>query len=133
MSQISRLLTILILTPLIYGAAFKLGFNPPLASPLPYWASAEAHLSIGGTTWLTLMGVALLVGSQRILSNLLGFALVLCAMAATFIQDGQMLLTIGIAVGALLAFVLRSPSAWSKLYLVTSLIAIACLLIGRYA
>ena len=133
MNRLSQLLIILLLAPMIYGAAGALGVLPASASRLPYWASPDAHLAIGGTAWLTVMGAVMLSASNRALTNVVGLALVVAAMGAQVVPDLRLALTIGIAVGALLAYLLNSPASWAKLNLPLSVIAVVCLLIGQYA
>jgi len=129
MNDLSQLLAYILLAPMIYGAAGKLGFVTGNA----YWNDPLVILPLAGAAWLAGMGGILLASTSKALANITGFLLVLWAIGAQVSPDLMPMLALGIAIGALFMVVLNAPSGWAKANLPAALIAIACLLIGRYA
>lgn len=129
MNTLSRILAYILLAPMIYGAAGKLGF----ISGNAYWNDPLVILPLAGAAWLATMGGILLAGTSKGLANITGLVLVIWAIGAQVSPDLMPMLALGIAIGALFMVVLNAPSGWAKANLPAALIAIACLLIGRYA
>ena len=128
MNRFSRLLTIVLLIPLLYGAAGKLG----LVSGAKFWSDPAVILPLSGAAWLAAMGGIMLAGSGNVLANLAGMVLVFWAIGAQVSPDVLPMLALGTGVGAITMLVLNAPGGWARTNLILSLIAIGCLLIGRY-
>ena len=129
MNRFSRLLTTFLLVPLLYGAAGRLG----LVSGSKFWPDPAVILPLSGAAWLAAMGGIMLAGSgNNVLANLAGLVLVFWAIGAQVSPDVLPMLALGTAVGAITMLFLNAPAGWARSNMILSLIAISCLLIGRY-
>lgn len=128
MNKFSRLLTVLLLVPLLYGAGGALG----LVSGAKFWSDPAVILPLAGAAWLAALGGILLAGSGNFLANLAGVMLVFWSVGAQVSPDVLPMLALGIAVASVSMLALNAPAGWARMNIPLSMIAIACLLIGRY-